>query len=44
MTREAAIAMLEQQIARLEIAQTDPQIDPNEEEWELLQETKEEAS
>jgi uncharacterized coiled-coil DUF342 family protein len=43
MTREEAIAMLEQHIARLEIAQADPQVDPNEEEWQLLQDTKEEA-
>jgi hypothetical protein len=43
MTREGAIAILEQHIARLEIAQTDPQRDPNEEEWQLLQDAKEGA-
>jgi hypothetical protein len=42
MNREEAITMLGQHIAKLEIAQTDPQIDPNEEEWQLLQDTKEE--
>jgi len=43
MTREKAIAMLEQRIARLEIAQADPQLDPSEEEWRLLQDAKEET-
>lgn len=43
MTREDAIAILEQHIARLEIAQTDPQLDPNQEEWQLLQDAKEGA-
>ena len=43
MTREKATAMLEQHIAKLEIAKTDPRVDPNEEEWQLLQDTKEEA-
>jgi hypothetical protein len=39
--RVEAIAMLEQHIARLEIAQTDPQLDPSEAEWQLLQDAKE---
>ena len=40
MNREEITAILDQHIARLEIAQTDPQIDPNEEEWQLLQDAK----
>lgn len=43
MTREEAITMLEQHIARLEIAQGDAQLDPNEQEWQLLQDAKEET-
>ena len=43
MTREEAITMLEQQIARLEIAQGDAQLDPYEQEWQLLQDAKEET-
>lgn len=33
--------MLEQQIERLEHQQTDPQVDPNEEDWQLMQDAKE---
>ena len=43
MTREEAITKLEQHIARLEIAQGDAQLDPNEQEWQLLQDAKEES-
>ena len=43
MTREEAITTLEQHIARLGIAQGDAQLDPNEQEWQLLQDAKEET-
>jgi hypothetical protein len=41
MTREEIIATLEQHIARLENAQADPKLDPNEEDWQLIQDAKE---
>ena len=41
MNREEMIAMLEQHIERLELAQADPQADPQEEDWQLMQDALE---
>ena len=41
MTREELIAILEQHIKSLEYQQADPKLDPNEEDWQLIQDAKE---
>ena len=41
MNREEMIAMLEQHIENLERVQADPQVDPQEDDWQLMQDALE---
>jgi len=44
MTREEMIAMLEQHIENLEHAQADPEVDPQDEDWQMMQDALEGAT
>ena len=44
MTREEMIAMLEQHIQNLEHAQADPEVDPQDEDWQMMQDALEGAT
>jgi len=44
MNREEMIAMLEQHIENLERVQADPQVDPQDEDWQMMQDALEGAT